>query len=399
MHQNKWTALILLAIASLCSMSVWFSGSAVVPALKHEWGISDTDAAWITQAVQIGFVVGTLVSAILNLSDIFNARHLFAVSSLIAAAANAALAHFSHSPTSAIVFRFFTGMCIAGVYPPAMKIAATWFRESRGFAIGVLIGALAIGKGTPYLMNAIGSDSWRTNMLFIALLPLIAAVLILMLHNGPFTPARAVFDIRQVHNVLRNRGVRLANYGYFGHMWELYAMWTWAPVMIRASMALHGAAPEYAEIASFLVIFSGAAGSIAAGLLADRVGRTLVTSWAMILSGSCCIMIGFLFGKEEIAMLTIAIIWGATVVADSAQFSTSVTELGDPQYIGTALTLQTSIGFLLTTIPIYLIPVLVDHFGWRYAFIALAPGPAFGVYSMLKLRALPEAVKIAGGKR
>jgi MFS family permease len=372
-----------------------------VPALRAEWHLSEASAGWLTLAVQFGFVAGTLLSALFNLPDIISVRRLFTLAAICGALVNATFALFAQNFATGITLRFLTGLFLAGVYPPGMKIMATWFRRGRGMALGVLVGALTLGKASPYLINALGSDDWRRNVLLVSALAAVGGLIVLFfVGDGPYALPPARFDFKQITRVFHNRGVRLANFGYFGHMWELYAMWTWTPVMIRASLAAQGGSrPALAEVASFLVIGAGAVGCVAGGLVADRAGRTLVTSWAMAMSGSCCLVIGLLFGANPALLLTIAAIWGATVVADSAQFSTCVTELGDPQYIGTALTIQTCLGFLLTTISIDLIPRLVNVVGWRYAFAALAPGPLFGVLAMLRLRALPEASKIAQGRR
>jgi MFS family permease len=399
-HPRRWRALTLLATAELLGMSLWFSGSAVVPALSVEWHLTPSEISWLANAVQFGFVAGTLLSATLNLPDIISTRHLFAVSAFLGAAVNGIFGFYVHDPGTAIALRFLTGICLAGVYPPGMKIMATWFRERRGMALGVLVGALTMGKATPYLVNALGSDNWRANVLFVSLLAAIGGLVVLFfVEDGPYALPPAKFDVSQIVRVFSNRGVRLASFGYFGHMWELYGMWIWVPVMFRASLAIHNGDPKLAELGSFLIIGAGAIGCVIAGLIADRVGRTLVTSWAMAISGTCCLAIGLLYGGNPLLLLLVAAIWGATVVADSAQFSSCVTELGDPQYIGTALTIQMCIGFLLTTISIELIPKVASAVGWRYAFMILAPGPLFGVISMLRLRQLPEAIKIAHGRR
>jgi MFS family permease len=384
---TRTRALLLLAFAEFLAMSLWFAASAVSPQIAREWHLDAASAAWLTLAVQLGFVAGTLISAIFNIPDVFTTRHVFAASALCGAIANFLMATMSHGSASAIALRFITGLFLAGVYPPGMKLIATWFREGRGLALGVLVGALTLGKASPYLINAIGSSRWRTNVACTSLLAVGAsAIVAFFVREGPFALPRQPFDISQVTAVFSNRGVRLANFGYFGHMWELYAMWTWVPVMLRASFALSGDPPLLADAGSFIVIGSGAIGCVVAGRLADRLGRANIASAAMAISGTCCVVIGFLYGGPAVALLVVAAIWGASVVADSAQFSACVTELGDPRYIGTALTMQTCIGFLITTISIRLMPLVVTAAGWRLAFIVLAPGPFLGIVAMMRLR-------------
>ena len=398
-----WRQLVLLSLAELLALSLWFSASAVLPALKLEWELGDGGGAALTIAVQAGFIVGTLASALANLPDIVAARTLMVIGAALGALANGALALGVASLGPALALRFVTGVCLAGAYPPAMKIMATWFREGRGLAIGVLIGALTVGSATPHLIPAITALNWRGTLLVASALALAgAAVVLFFVGDGPHRFPSARFDLRMAAAVFRERGPRLACFGYLGHMWELYAMWTWIAAFLAASLEANGGG-SYVGLgpsgATFLVVALGALGCWAGGVASDRWGRTALTMVAMALSGTCAAIIGLTFGGSPSLTLLVAAVWGITVIADSAQFSTAITELSPSAYVGTALTAQTCIGFALTMASIWLIPPLVARIGWRWAFAVLAIGPALGVIAMARLRGSRDAVKMAGGRR
>jgi MFS family permease len=391
---GRWRVLWTLAAALVLSMTTWFSASAVIPQLREEWGVGRTGAAWLTIAVQLGFVTGALASSLVNLADVVSPRLVILAGTTGAAAVNALLAA-AHGLGVGIPLRFGTGFFLAGVYPPALKLMSTWFRAGRGTALGIVVGALTLGSAGPHLVNGLGGLDWHVVVYATSALTLAGgAVAWLGVPEGPFPFPRAVFDPRQTGRVLHNRGVRLASLGYFGHMWELYAMWAWFLVFFRAAAA----AGRGAAYATFAVIGIGAVGCWAGGVLGDRWGRTRTNAAMMACSGVCSVVIGLLLDAPSWLVLLVGLVWGFTVVADSAQFSTMVTELADQAYVGTALTLQLAIGFTLTVATIWLIPYLESGVGWRWAFAFLAPGPALGIVAMLRLRASPEARRIAGGR-
>jgi MFS family permease len=403
---EKWRNLGLLAFAEMLAMSLWFSASAVVPQLTGEWRLSGAGQSWLTMSVQLGFVVGALASAVLNLADRVATRHLFAASALIGAGLNGAIALFVAAPAPAIVLRFLTGVTLAGVYPPGMKLMATWCKEDRGLCIGVLVGALTVGSAMPHLFNAVpvfggeaGIPPWRPVLLTASASALLAAIIgARFVRAGSLHAGVAPFKPRYAGEALTDRPLRLANFGYLGHMWELYAMWTWAPLFLLVAYQRAGWSEAAARLAGFGTVAIGGVGCVIAGLLADRWGRAIISSASLVVSGACALTVGLLF-REPALLTVLCLVWGFSVVADSAQFSAAVTELSDPRYVGTALTMQTSLGFLLTLATIRLLPPLVERIGWEWAFAVLALGPVFGIASMLRLRALPAARKMASGNR
>ncbi|MFF0816827.1 MFS transporter [Rhodococcus sp. NPDC003318] len=390
--QNRQRALI--ALVQVLGLCVWFSATAVTPSLRAEWGIGSGAAVWLTASVQIGFVVGALTSTVLNLADRLSPHRLLAVSAFGAAACTAVLAVFAHGPAVAVPLRFLTGVLLAGVYPVGMKLMASWSTaRDRGRAFGVLIGALTLGSALPHLINGLGPLPWRAVLAVAAALTAIGALIALVaIRPGPQIDLRAItLDPKYVVTMFRRRGPRLVNIGYYGHMWELYALWTWLSMFVLAGREGRG---EPSSASASVIVFAaiglaGTVGCLLGGWASDRVGRAPTAASALAVSGTCCVLSPLFFTAPTAALVPILLVWGAAVIADSGVFSTALSETADRQFVGTALTAQTAIGFLLTVVTIQLVPVAADVVGWRYAFVILVLGPVSGVAAMTALGARP----------
>ena len=371
----------ILSLAELLGMSLWFAASAVSPQLAMRWSLDSQQTGWLTTIVQLGFVAGTALAAALNIADVIASKRLFAFSAAMAALVNASIL-FAPGYGSALALRFFTGFFLAGVYPPAMKMISTWFQSQRGLAIGTIVGALTVGKATPYLIHALPNVGVDAVILTVSAGAVIASLLVALAYNdGPYQFASRPFSWGLVATVIRVRDWRLATSGYLGHMFELYAFWTWIPAFLAASVAASNTETSkgIVSLVSFLTIAVGGAGCVWGGLFADKSGREKLVTIALAVSGTCSLIIGLFFGASIWIIAPVALVWGFFVVADSAQFSALVTESVPSHAVGTALTVQTSIGFLLTMVTIQGLPLIAARIGWRWSFAVLALGPAFGI--------------------
>lgn len=399
MRREQRTALTLIALSQLLALTLWFSASAVGPQLESEWQLTQTQTGTLTLVVQIGFVLGALGTAISGMADVVPARKLFVWSAILGAGANAAFTGLNAGQwTWAIALRFVTGVALAGVYPAGLKVMSGWFTRNRGMALGLLVGALTVGSAGPHLIRGMGLE-WRGVVLAASGLALLgAAIMALGVRDGPHEVASASFSFSQIAKVLGHRGYRLSTIGYWGHMWELYAMWTWTAAFLAASSIAADQPYPSVAVMTFSVISIGGVGAFLAGRWADRFGRTRVAGGSLAISGTCALLSPLVFGAPAMVTGALFAVWGFAVVADSAQFSTMATETSDSELRGTALAFQTATGFLLTLVTIRAVPAIAERWGWQTAFPMLALGPIVGIVAMAALRKSPHAALLAGGR-
>ena len=385
----KTRSLILLIVAEMAALSMWFVSAAILPDMLRETEISSFRQAAMTSGVQVGFVTGALVSAVFGISDRVDPRRFFAACAWSAALANGLLVMTEPGSVVAITLRFLTGTLLAGVYPVGMKIAVGWGTKDRGFLVGSLIGALTLGSALPYLIVLSGGADWRFTVIATSIAAAIAGLLALGTALGPHHSKAATFDISVITTAWTNRRLRLAYAGYLGHMWELYAMWAWVGVAAAASYRVTldaETAQTLATATAFVAIGAGSVACVVAGKFADRIGKAQIAIIALVCSSSGAVLTGLSLGGPVWITFALFTFWGIAIIPDSAQFSALVADASPPEHAGSLMTFQTALGFTLTFFTVQATPMLADALGWPVVFYILALGPVFGVVAMLRLQ-------------
>ena len=389
MARGKARSITVLILAEMLGMSIWFTSAAILPDMARETEIGTFTQALLSSAVQAGFVFGALVIAISGLADRLDPRHLFAACALGAAIANGMLAIAPVGGGLAVVLRFLSGCLLAGVYPVGMKIAVGWGTRDRGLLVGSLIGALTLGKSTPFLWAYVSGENWRATVIGSSAVAAAGAILVLAAGLGPAHAKAQKFKPAAIRLAWSDPRIRSAYLGYFCHMWELFAMWAWVGAIAATSyeFSMDGSkAQSLGKITGFVAISLGALTCVIAGKFADRIGKAEVAMLAMVGSATAALLTAASFGGPAWLTFVLIVLWGLAIIPDSAQFSALVADFSPPHLVGSLLTFQTALGFALTIATVQLTPVAADQFGWPAVLVGLAFGPALGILAMLPLR-------------
>jgi len=377
----------IIIFSQFSGTSLWFSGNAIVSDLQQNWGLPANSVGYVTSAVQFGFIVGTLIFSYLALADRFSPSKLFFICSVIAATTNAALLVAPEGMTSLLVLRFLTGFFLAGIYPVGMKIAASWYEQGLGRALGYLVGALVLGTAFPHLIKSLGvAIPWQQVIAAVSIVAIFGGILLRMLvPDGPFLPKGSPFNTRVLPVIFRSKKFRASALGYFGHMWELYTLWAFIPLFLLAYTTQSNQSVNI-SFWSFITIAVGFIGCAVGGLMSEKLGSARVASTQLLISGACCILSPFFFLAEWPIFIIFMLIWGVTVIGDSPQLSALTAQNAPREYVGSALAIVNSMGFLITVLSIGLTSWLLPVIGVQYIFWLLIPGPVLGLLALQPIR-------------
>ncbi len=375
----------VIVLSQLACTSLWFAVNAIMPFIGGDLGLSTDHIAHLSSAVQLGFICGTLAFAVSGLADRFSPSKIFFSAAILAAACNMAILLPWIGTTGLLIFRLMTGFFLAGIYPIGMKIAADHYSAGLGKSLGLLVGALVLGTSFPHFLRAFTYLFQWQNLIYITSLLSVAGglTMILLVPDGPYRQAASKFRLSAFRENFSDKNFRRAAFGYFGHMWELYAFWVFLPLMLGDYFTTHPANDLNISMMTFLIIASGSIACVVAGLIASKKGIQQTATVALSLSGACCILSPFFLQTDSIILLIgFLLIWGMSVIADSPLFSTMVAQHAKPTSRGSSLTIVNCIGFSITIGSIQLINSLKDKIDHRYLYLILAVGPVLGLIAL-----------------